>query len=83
MILLGNHALKACTRKQNIIARSSAEAELYAAAMGASEPTGIVSLLKDLGYGMKPVLAIGAKATEQILHRQGSGRTKHIDVPFL
>ena len=32
LIMLGDHALKAYTRKQKIIARSSAEAELYAAA---------------------------------------------------
>ena len=32
---------------------------------------------------MKPVLAIDAKATEHILHRQGIGRLKHIDVAYL
>ena len=48
--MLGTHALKAYTRKQKIIARSSAEAELYAAALGASELKGIVSLMRDLGY---------------------------------
>ena len=56
--------------------------ELYAAAVGASESRGIVSLLKDLGYEIKPVLAIDAKATEHILHRQGTGRLKHIDVAY-
>ena len=74
VILLGSHTLKAYTRKQHVIARSSAEAELYAAALGASESKGIVSLLKDLGFEMKPVLAIDAKATEHILHKQGIGR---------
>ena len=44
VVMLGEHALKAYTRKQKIIARSSAEAELYAAALGASESKGIVSL---------------------------------------
>ena len=34
VILLGNHALKAYTRKQKTIAKSSAEAELCAAAWG-------------------------------------------------
>ena len=29
------------------------------------------------------MLAIGAKATEHILHRQGIGRMKHIDVAYL
>ena len=32
---------------------------------------------------MKPVLATDAKATEHILHRQGVGRLKHIDVAYL
>ena len=38
--LVGRHLVKAYTRKQKIIARSSAEAELYAAALGASEANG-------------------------------------------
>ena len=83
VILLGSHSLKAFTRKQKIIARCSAEAELSAAALGASESIGVVSLLKDLGYEMKPVFAIDAKATEHILHRQEIGRMKHIDVAHL
>ena len=44
---------------------------------------GIVSLLRDLGYEKNPVLAIDAKATEHILHRQGIGKLKHIDVAYL
>ena len=83
VILLGNHALKAYTRKQKTIAKSSAEAELCAAALGASESKDIVSLLRDLGYEMKPVLAIDTRATEHILHRQGIGKLKHIDAAYL
>ena len=67
--MLGEHALKSHTRKQKVIARSTAEAELYAVALGASESKGIVSLLRDLVYEKKPVQAIDAKATEHILHR--------------
>ena len=59
------------------------EAELYAAALGASELKGIISLMRDVGYEKKPVLAIDAKATEHILHRQGIGKLKHIDVAYL
>ena len=76
MKLLGSHTLKGCTRKQKIVARSSAEAELYAVAKGN------VSLLKDLGYEMKPVMATDAKATENIPHGR-VGRLKHVDVAFL
>ena len=83
VIQSGSHTLEACTCKQKIIARSSAEAGLDAAALGASESRGTLSLLKDLGYEMKPVLAIDAKATEHILHWQGIGKLKHIDVAYL
>ena len=83
VIMLDDHALKAYTRKQKIFARSGAEAELYASALGASESNEIVSLLRDLGYEMKPVLAIDAKATEHILHRQAVGKPQHIDVAHL
>ena len=37
VLMLGGHTLKAHTRRQKVIAKSSAEAELYAAALGASE----------------------------------------------
>ena len=83
VVMLGNHTLKAYTRKQNTIARSTAEPELFAAALGASESKGIVSLLRDLGYKKNPVLAIDAKAIEHILHRQGIGKLKHRDVAYL
>ena len=78
VILTSSDMLKAYTRKQQIIARSSAESEVYAAALGASESKEIVSLLCDLFYEMQPVLAIDAKATEHVLHRQGIGRFKHV-----
>ena len=40
VLMLGGHTSKAYTRKQKVIAKSSAEAELYAAALGASEAKG-------------------------------------------
>ena len=83
VLMLGKHTLKAYTRKQRIIAKSSAEAELYAAALGASDAKGVQSMMFDLGFEVKPVLAIDAKATEHILHRQGIGKLKHIDVAYL
>ena len=58
----GETLLKAYTRKQKLIARSSAEAELNAAALGASEA---------MGVAVKPVLIIDANAAEHILRRHG------------
>ena len=75
--------MKACTRKQKIIARSSAEAELYVAALGASEAKGVESMMRDLGVAVKPVSVIDARATAHTLHRHGIGKMKHIDVVHL
>ena len=80
---VGRHLLKAYTRKQKIIIRSSAEADLYAAALGASEAKEVQSMMCDLVFAVKPVLIIDAKATEHILHRHGIGKMKHIDVAHL
>ena len=80
---VGRHLLKAYTRKQKIIARSCAEAELYAAELKASEAKGVQNMMCDLGFAVKPVLIIDAKATEHILHRHGIGKIKHIDVAHL
>ena len=57
--------------------------ELYAAALGASEVKGVQSMMRVLGFAVKPVLNIDAKATEHILHRQGIGKLKHMDVAYL
>ena len=83
VLMLGGHTMKAYTRKQKVIAKSSTEAELYAAALGASEAKGVQSMMYHLGFAVKPVLAIDAKATEHILHRQGIGKLKHLDVAYL
>ena len=42
-------------KKQKIIARNIAEAELYAAALGAPEAKGVESMMSDLGFEVKPV----------------------------
>ena len=81
--MLGGHILKAYSRKQKVIAKSSAETELYAAALGASEAKGVQSMMRDLGFAVKPELNIDAKATEHTLHRQGVGKLKHTDVAYL
>ena len=83
VILPGSHMLEAYSCKQKIIARSSAESALHSAALGPSESKSIVSLLCDLGYVMKPVLAVDAKPTKHILNLQGIGRLKHIDAACL
>ena len=48
-----------------------------------SEAKGVQSMMCDLGLVVKHVLTVDAKATEQILYRQGTGKLKHIDVAYL
>ena len=50
VLTLEGHNMKAYTRKQKVIAKSSAEAELYAVALGASEAKGVQSMMRDLGF---------------------------------
>ena len=83
IVMVGRYMLKGHTRKQQLIARSSIEAELYAAVLGASDAKGMVSLLRDLGHAMTPTLVIDAKATGHVLHRQNTRRMKHIEVAHL
>ena len=45
VMVLGRHILKAYTQKQNVIAKSSAKTELYAAALGASEAKEVKSMM--------------------------------------
>ena len=49
VIMRGGHCLKAWTKKQQVVALSSSESELYAAVKTASEGLGIQSVAKDLG----------------------------------
>ena len=77
------HLLNAYAREQQIIDRNSADAELYAAALGVSEAKGVQSMMCDLGFAVKPVLIIDAEATEHILHQHGFGKMKHMDLPRL
>ena len=81
--LMGRHLLNAYTRKQKIITKSRAGAELHAAALGASEAKGVESMMCDLGFAVKPKLIIDATATEHILHRHGINKMKHNDVAHL
>ena len=48
-IMIGQHCLKTWSQTQAIIAKSSAEAELYGVVRGATESLGMNTLIKDLG----------------------------------
>ena len=73
--LVGRHFLKAFSRKQKIIARSSTEAELYAAALGASEAKGIESTMSDLGFAVEA--SIDRRCKSNRTHSAPTRNRKH------
>ena len=57
-IMKGGHCLKASSKTQAIVAKSSGEAELYAVVRGPTEALGMATLCKDLGQKMEIQLHI-------------------------
>ena len=74
-----SHCLKLWTKKQQVVALSSAESELYAAVKTASEGLGIQSLARDLGISCRLNLHLDASATMCLVNRRGLGKAKHVD----
>ena len=76
--------VKVWSKTQHAIALSSAEAELYAAVLGAIEGLGLKSILNDMGIeAPNMMLGCDASAAISIISREGLGRTKHVDTQFL
>ena len=82
-LIFGRAAIKVITKQQQILAKSSAEAELYAVNTMAGEALSMRSILKDMNINVGIVLHVDAKATIGILHRHGLGKMKHLQVQHL
>ena len=83
VITRGDHRLKVWTKKQQVVALSSAESELYSAVKTASEGLGIQSVAKDLGISCRLNLHLDASATMCLVNRRGLGKAKHVDMQNL
>ena len=79
----GGHCLKVWTKKQQVVALSSAESELYAAVKTASEGLGIQSAAKDLGITCRLNLQLDAATTLSLVNRRGLGKAMHVDMQSL
>ena len=66
-----------------MIAKSSAESELYGVVRGACEGLGTRTLCEDLGETVGIVLELDATAAKGILDRTGLAKVRHIDVNCL
>ena len=65
---------------QATVALSSAEAELYAGVMTASETIGLRALAKDLGMDLTVTVAMDATSAMAIMQKEGLSTAKHIEV---
>ena len=81
--MVGNQCLKTWSKTQAIIAKSSAEAELYGVVLGATEGLGMCSLMGDLGRKMLIRMNLDAAAAKGIIERRGLSKVFHIDVNVL
>ena len=76
----GQHLICHWSRTQQLVALSSAEAELNAAVKGISEVLGMRNVLAELGFDLGVRHFIDASATKGILNRTGAGKVKHLTV---
>ena len=75
--------LKVWSSTQTVVARSSGEAEYYAAVKGASEAIGFQSGCMDLGIVVNVDLLSDSSACRGICARSGIGKVKHMAVQLL
>ena len=80
---LGGHCIKVWAKTQAVIAKSSAESELYGVVRGACEGLGLRTLCADLGGDVEVKLELDATAAKGILDRQGLAKVRHLDVNCL
>ena len=82
-ISIGEHCIKTWSKTQAVIAKSSAESELYGVVRWACEGLGIKTLCMEMGSDNGITLELDATAAKGILDRQGIAKVRHIDVNCL
>ena len=80
---MGTHLIKSWATTQKNVALSSAEAELYALVKGAAQTKGLISLMADFGHCLEATVHSDASAAISIVHRQGLGKMRHMEVQYL
>ena len=79
-MMCGRHLIQHWSRTQQLVALSSAEAELNAAVKAGQEGIGIGNLLTEMGDTRFVQLYGDSSANHGIITRQGTGKVKHLSV---
>ena len=83
IIRLGEAVIKCWSKDQHNLAKSSAEAELYAANLGGEQAMGIQTMMREIGHHMTIEVHIDSSAALGVLQRKGLGKIRHLDVADL
>ena len=76
----GSHLLLFWARTQQLIALSSAEAELNASIKAGVEGIGLMHMAREMGAEMSLEVLCDSSANCGITNRAGAGRVKHLEV---
>ena len=79
----GNATLTACSRTQQTVSLSSAEAELYALTTGMAEGMVTKHLLKELGYEVTLGNHVDSHSAKAWASKRGLGRMKHVMLKYM
>ena len=72
------------SKTQSVIAKCSAESELYGMVKGACEGLRATTLVKDFGIaGVKAITHLDATAAKGIIERRGLNKRRHIETGVL
>ena len=83
-IAIGGHLIRAYSKTQAVIAKSSGESELYAVVRASAEALGILTLLSDFGrVDMRASVGMDASAAIGIVQRMGISKLRHVEVDVL
>ena len=83
VLKIGQHPIKAYSKTQATIAKSSAESELFGIVRANCEALGFLALATDFGKSLKSCLHMDANAAQSIIDRHGLSKVRHLDVNML
>ena len=83
-LALGSHLIKAYSKTQAVLAKSSGESELYGVVRASTESLGVSSLLEDFAMtGIKCRVGMDASAAIGIVQRCGLNKLRHVELDVL
>ena len=80
VVRLGESMIKCWSKDQHNLAKSSGEAELYAANLGGEQAIGVQTIMRELGHEMSIVVHIDSSAALAVVNRKGCGKVRHARV---